>query len=74
MNNFKLEIDDAGIALITFDVPNRSMNTLTGEVIREIGEITAKLASDANIKGAIITSARPAGFAQAPIWVSLAAR
>jgi 3-hydroxyacyl-CoA dehydrogenase/enoyl-CoA hydratase/3-hydroxybutyryl-CoA epimerase len=62
MNNFKLEIDDAGIALITFDVPNRSMNTLTGEVIRELGDIAKTLATDANIKGAIITSGKTSGF------------
>jgi 3-hydroxyacyl-CoA dehydrogenase/enoyl-CoA hydratase/3-hydroxybutyryl-CoA epimerase len=62
MNNFKLEIDDAGIALITFDVPNRSMNTLTAEVIRELGDIAKQLASDASIKGAIITSGKASGF------------
>ena len=45
MNNFKIETDEAGIALITFDVPNRSMNTLTGDVIRELGDIANTLAS-----------------------------
>ena len=62
MNNFTLQTDDAGIALITFDVPNRSMNTLTAEVIREIGEITEKLKTDTGIKGAIITSGKASGF------------
>ncbi len=62
MNNFTLNIDESGIALITFDVPNRSMNTLTADVIREIGEITKTLATDATIKGAIITSGKASGF------------
>jgi 3-hydroxyacyl-CoA dehydrogenase/enoyl-CoA hydratase/3-hydroxybutyryl-CoA epimerase len=62
MNNFKIETDDAGIALITFDVPDRSMNTLTGDVIRELGEIAQTLSTDANIKGAIITSGKASGF------------
>jgi 3-hydroxyacyl-CoA dehydrogenase/enoyl-CoA hydratase/3-hydroxybutyryl-CoA epimerase len=62
MNNFTIEIDESGIALITFDVPNRSMNTLTGDVIREIGEITKTLSTDATIKGAIITSGKSSGF------------
>jgi 3-hydroxyacyl-CoA dehydrogenase/enoyl-CoA hydratase/3-hydroxybutyryl-CoA epimerase len=62
MNNFTLVTDESGIALITFDVPGRSMNTLTGEVIRELGEITKTLSSDASIKGAIITSGKASGF------------
>ena len=62
MNNFTVAIDDLGIALITFDVPGRSMNTLTGEVMREFGEIIQTLATDASIKGAIITSGKASGF------------
>jgi 3-hydroxyacyl-CoA dehydrogenase/enoyl-CoA hydratase/3-hydroxybutyryl-CoA epimerase len=62
MNNFTIAIDEAGIALITFDVPGRSMNTLTGEVVRELGEIAKMLRSDATIKGAIFTSGKTTGF------------
>jgi 3-hydroxyacyl-CoA dehydrogenase/enoyl-CoA hydratase/3-hydroxybutyryl-CoA epimerase len=62
MNNFTVQTDDSGIALITFDVPNRSMNTLTADVIREFGDITKLLASDAAIKGAILTSGKASGF------------
>jgi 3-hydroxyacyl-CoA dehydrogenase/enoyl-CoA hydratase/3-hydroxybutyryl-CoA epimerase len=62
MNNFTLQTDEAGIALITFDVPNRSMNTLTADVIREIGEINQTLSSETSIKGAIITSGKASGF------------
>ena len=36
MNNFTIDIDSDGVALVTFDVPGRSMNTLTNEVIGEI--------------------------------------
>ncbi|MEJ0049439.1 MAG: enoyl-CoA hydratase-related protein [Rhodospirillales bacterium] len=62
MNNFTVAIDDAGIALITFDVPGRSMNTLTADVIREIGELTARISTDAAIKGAVFTSGKASGF------------
>ena len=34
MENFKIDVDSDGIALITFDVPGRSMNTITGSVMR----------------------------------------
>ena len=62
MNNFTVAIDDAGIALITFDVPNRSMNTLTADVFREIGELTTRISTDAAIKGAVFTSGKKSGF------------
>jgi 3-hydroxyacyl-CoA dehydrogenase/enoyl-CoA hydratase/3-hydroxybutyryl-CoA epimerase len=62
MNNFTIAVDDAGIALITFDVPGRSMNTLTGDVVRELGEIATRLSTDADIKGAVFTSGKTSGF------------
>ncbi len=62
MNNFTVAIDEAGIALITFDVPGRSMNTLTADVIREIGELVTQITTDAAIKGAVITSGKASGF------------
>ena len=34
MTNFKLEIDADGIALVTWDMPGRSMNVLDAEVLR----------------------------------------
>ncbi|MDB5421329.1 MAG: 3-hydroxyacyl-CoA dehydrogenase, partial [Brevundimonas sp.] len=36
MENFKIDVDAVGIALITFDVPGRSMNTLTSGVMAEL--------------------------------------
>jgi 3-hydroxyacyl-CoA dehydrogenase/enoyl-CoA hydratase/3-hydroxybutyryl-CoA epimerase len=62
MNNFTIAVDEAGIALITFDVPGRSMNTLTGDVVRELGEIATRLSTDADIKGAVFTSGKTSGF------------
>ena len=62
MENFKLEIDAEGIALITFDVPGRSMNTITASVLKELGELAHTLKTDAAIKGAIIQSGKASGF------------
>ena len=62
MNNFTVETGADGIALVTFDVPNRSMNTLTGEVMRELAEVVARLKSDTGIKGAVIASGKASGF------------
>jgi len=62
MNNFTIDIDGDGIALVTFDVPDRSMNTLTADVIDEIEQLAGKIASDDAIKGAVITSGKGSGF------------
>ena len=62
MENFKFELDGEGIALITFDAPGRSMNTLTVKAVSELEEIAGRLKSDDAIKGAIITSGKPSGF------------
>ncbi len=62
MENFKIDVDGDGIALITFDVPGRSMNTITASVVRELFEIAARIKSDAAIKGAVIASGKQSGF------------
>src|SRR5262245_676156 len=56
--HFKLETDPDGIALITWDSPGRSMNLLHLKVIEELGAIVEQVASDAAIKGAVITSGK----------------
>ena len=62
MENFKIEIDADGIAVVAFDVPNRSMNTLTGAVIKEIPELVEKIKTDDAIKGVVLTSGKTSGF------------
>ena len=62
MKNFTVDIDTAGIAVFTFDVLGRSMNTLTAEVVGELGHIATMLREDAEIKGAIFTSGKTTGF------------
>jgi 3-hydroxyacyl-CoA dehydrogenase/enoyl-CoA hydratase/3-hydroxybutyryl-CoA epimerase len=56
--NFKLDIDADGIALITWDLPGRSMNLITLDAIAEFTAIVEKVATDATIKGAVITSGK----------------
>jgi len=62
MENFKIEVDSDGVALVTFDVPGRSMNTLTASVIKEIGDVVDRIKSDETIKGVVITSGKTTGF------------
>src|SRR4051794_27398839 len=56
--NFKLETDGDGIALVTWDAPGRSMNVIDMKVMDELGDIIEKVATDAAIKGAVITSGK----------------
>jgi 3-hydroxyacyl-CoA dehydrogenase / enoyl-CoA hydratase / 3-hydroxybutyryl-CoA epimerase len=60
MSNFKFETDTDGIALVTWDMPERTMNVITMDTIKELSEIVEKVASDAAIKGAVITSGKDA--------------
>jgi len=57
-NNFTVETDADGIALVTWDMPGKSMNVFTEEVMLELDKIVDQVASDAAIKGAVITSGK----------------
>ena len=59
MTSFKLDVDSDGIALVTWDMADRSMNVITMDVIAELGTIVDKVGNDAAIKGAVITSGKP---------------
>jgi 3-hydroxyacyl-CoA dehydrogenase/enoyl-CoA hydratase/3-hydroxybutyryl-CoA epimerase len=56
--HFRLETDADGVALVTWDSPGRSMNVLNVEVVEEIGRFVERIAGDAAIKGAVITSGK----------------
>jgi 3-hydroxyacyl-CoA dehydrogenase/enoyl-CoA hydratase/3-hydroxybutyryl-CoA epimerase len=58
MANFKLDIDADGIAQVTWDMRDRSMNVITLDVIDELSGIVEKVASDAAIKGAVVCSGK----------------
>src|SRR5215471_11387630 len=56
--NFGFDVDGDGIALVTWDVPNRSMNIIDVKVIEELAAIVETIATDAAIKGAVVTSGK----------------
>jgi len=56
--NFTLDTDSDGIALITWDMPGKSMNVFDASVMTEIGDIIETVATDDAIKGAVITSGK----------------
>src|SRR5256885_3127760 len=58
MSNFKFEVDAEGIALITWDMPGKSMNVIDMSVVDEIEVLVEKVAGDAAIKGVVVTSGK----------------
>ncbi len=56
--NFSIETDADGIALVTWDMPEKSMNVFTVEVMDELDAIIDQVVADAAIKGAVITSGK----------------
>ena len=56
--NFTLDIDGDGVALVTWDMPERSMNLITLQAIDELAAIVEQIAGDAAVKGAVIVSGK----------------
>jgi 3-hydroxyacyl-CoA dehydrogenase/enoyl-CoA hydratase/3-hydroxybutyryl-CoA epimerase len=56
--NFTVDTDADGIALVTWNMPDRSMNVFTEEVMNELDKIIDQVVADGGIKGAVITSGK----------------
>ncbi len=58
LTNFRFETDADGIATLTWDMPERSMNVITPQVMEELNQVVDKVASDEAIKGCVIVSGK----------------
>ncbi|MDU0342189.1 3-hydroxyacyl-CoA dehydrogenase NAD-binding domain-containing protein [Bosea rubneri] len=58
LTNFRFESDADGIATLTWDMPERSMNVITPQVMEELNQVVDKVASDEAIKGCVIVSGK----------------
>ncbi len=56
--NFTVETDADGIALVTWDMPGKSMNVFTEEVMSELDAIIDTTVADSAVKGVVITSGK----------------
>ena len=61
------EVDGNGIATLTIDMPDRSMNVFNEDLINLLEELVKKTLADDLIKGAVITSGKPAFLAGADL-------
>ena len=60
--SFRLDIDADGIALVTIDLPDQSMNVWNEALMTEFAAFVEKFCTDDAIKGAVITSGKASGF------------
>ena len=58
LTNFRFETDADGIALLTWDMPGRSMNVISTDVMNELAQVVEAVATDAAIKGCVVTSGK----------------
>src|ERR1700721_2843435 len=65
--NFTFDVDADGIALVTWNMPGRSMNVIDAKVMEELGAIVERVADEAGIKGAVLTSGKDAFCAGADL-------
>jgi 3-hydroxyacyl-CoA dehydrogenase / enoyl-CoA hydratase / 3-hydroxybutyryl-CoA epimerase len=63
MTDFTMKKDADGVAIITWDVPGKSMNVMSIEGLSELDAIIDEVLSDDSIKGAVITSGKDGSFA-----------
>jgi 3-hydroxyacyl-CoA dehydrogenase / enoyl-CoA hydratase / 3-hydroxybutyryl-CoA epimerase len=58
MKAIDFQIDKDGIAILTIDVKDRPMNVMTAEFIDDITEAAGRIASDDNVRGAVVASGK----------------
>ena len=60
-------VDTDGIAVLTIDLPGKSMNVLTPELMEDLATLAAKAAADDAVRGIVLTSGKKAFIAGADI-------
>jgi len=65
--NFKVETDADGIALVTWDIPGRSMNVFDVTSVEELRAIVDQTTADQTVKGVVVTSGKDAFSAGADL-------
>lgn len=62
LTQFRFETDHDGIALLTWDAPNRSMNVFVEDTMAELDRVIDHVVADSAIKGCVIASGKPDSF------------
>ncbi len=63
MTDFTMTKDDDGVAVITWDVPGKSMNVMSIEGLSELSDLIDDALADEAVTGVVITSGKAGSFA-----------
>jgi len=63
MTDFTIAKDASGVATITWDVPDKSMNVMTFDGLTQLDTCIDDALADEAVKGIVITSGKPGSFA-----------
>ncbi|MGJ5618357.1 3-hydroxyacyl-CoA dehydrogenase NAD-binding domain-containing protein [Sulfitobacter sp. MF3-043] len=63
MTDFTMKTDADGVTVITWDVPEKSMNVMSFEGIEQLNNLVDAALADEAVKGVIITSGKDGSFA-----------
>lgn len=58
LTNFRLDVAADGVARLTWDMPGRSMNVITLEVMDELARVVEHVATTESIKGCVVASGK----------------
>ncbi|HEV3121270.1 MAG TPA: 3-hydroxyacyl-CoA dehydrogenase NAD-binding domain-containing protein, partial [Isosphaeraceae bacterium] len=59
---FRLEELDSKVALVTFDVPDKKVNTFSQNVLKELAVLVGNLETRQDLKGLLVKSGKPGQF------------
>ncbi|MEM9967401.1 MAG: 3-hydroxyacyl-CoA dehydrogenase NAD-binding domain-containing protein [Pseudomonadota bacterium] len=63
MTDFTMTTDADGVAVITWDVPGKSMNVMSINGLAQLNDLIDEVLEDETVKGAVITSGKEGSFA-----------
>lgn len=58
MTDFTMQVDADGVAVLTWDVPGKTMNVLNLESLRDLDVLVDRALADPNVKGLVVTSGK----------------
>jgi 3-hydroxyacyl-CoA dehydrogenase/enoyl-CoA hydratase/3-hydroxybutyryl-CoA epimerase len=57
-NTIEYSVGVDGVAILTIDLPGKSMNVITAEMMDDLETVARRVAADSTVKGAVIVSAK----------------
>jgi 3-hydroxyacyl-CoA dehydrogenase/enoyl-CoA hydratase/3-hydroxybutyryl-CoA epimerase len=62
MSAFELQIEQDGLAILTFDLPGEKVNTISASVVAELAEVLLRLRREPGIRSLLVRSGKPDSF------------